>query len=132
MIQGVLASAIVPGTYIGSPENVPEREVEGRNGQVRSRFFGESIENGPWVFLISFAPGYSEPPHWHDFDTVYVPVKGGMTIGAEGLLEAGQVRWVRGGTYYGPEAAGEDGCQFWLIAAGPPGLHYDPPEGYTG
>lgn len=128
MPLGVLASTTIPGTYIGSPDDIPWRDVEGRSGQVRSKFFGESPETGPWVYLISFAPGYSEPAHWHDFDTVYVPIKGSMTIGAEGRLEAGQVRWVRAGTYYGPEAAEQDGCDFWLIAAGHPGLHYEPPN----
>lgn len=127
MTDGVWPSTIVPGTYIGSPDDIPWRELEGRNGQAQVKFFGESRETGPWVSLVSFAPGYSEPPHWHEFDTVYIPIKGAMTIGSEGEMRAGQVRWVRAGTYYGPETATGEGCEFWLISAGFPALHYEKP-----
>jgi hypothetical protein len=36
------------------------------------------------------------------------------------------VRWVRAGTFYGPETAGPDGCEFILIGAGNPTMHYEP------
>ena len=125
--MGVQPSQLVPGTFIGAAADLPWTEVADRGGQVRTRFFGESREVGPWITQVWFAPGYSEPPHWHDFDTVYLPTKGAMSIGAEGVVGVGDVRWVRAGTFYGPEAAGEEGCEFWLIAYGPPDLHRAPP-----
>lgn len=120
-------AALSPATFIGSPDAIEWTELEGRDGQIRTKFFGENREVGPWVLLVSFAPGYSEPAHWHDFDTVYIPVKGEMIIEGEGVLRAGDVRWVRGGTYYGPETAGAEGCEFWLVGYGPPGLHHERP-----
>jgi len=50
-----------------------------------------------------------------------------MNIGQEGWVRVGDVRWVRAGTYYRPEAAGDEGCEFWLIAYGPPGYHAEAP-----
>lgn len=127
MNQGVRVSTIVPGTCISRADDVPWEVVADRDGKVRSKFFGEDPEKGPWILLVSFDPGYSEPPHWHDFDTVYIPTRGSMRIGEEGIVGVGDIRWVRAGTYYGPEAAGREGCEFWLIAYGPPGLHTEPP-----
>jgi len=127
MNSGVDVSKMVPGTFIGSIEDIPWQEVPDRDGQVRIKFFGENNETGPWVLLTWFAPGYSEPHHWHDHDTIYIPTRGSMIIGEEGVLGVGDIRWVRAGTYYGPEAAGDEGCEFWLIAYGEPGYHRQPP-----
>jgi len=126
-MDGVRPSQTVPGTYIGAAGDIPWRDVDGRGGKVRVKFFGESPEARPWVMLVWFAPGYSEPSHWHDHDTVYIPTRGAMSIGPEGPVRVGDVRWVRAGTYYGPEAASDEGCEFWLIASGPPGHHPAPP-----
>ena len=116
----------LPGTFIGDPRGRPWTEVPDRAGRVRVKFMGEDRERGPWITLVSFDPGYSEPPHRHDFDTIYIPTRGTMSIGEEGRVGVGQVRWVRAGTFYGPEAAGDQGCEFWLIAYGPPGYHREP------
>jgi len=126
-MDGVQPSSVVPGTYIGALADRPWQEVAGRSGKVRTKSFAESPEKGPWVLHVWFAPGYHEPAHWHDFDTIYIPTRGAMSIGAEGLVGVGDVRWVRAGTYYGPEAATDQGCEFWLIASGPPGHHPQPP-----
>lgn len=120
-------SSIVPGTYVGHLDDMDWQEVPDRDGQVRIKFFGENEEKGPWVMHVWFAPGYHEPPHWHDFDTIYIPTKGEMVIGAEGRVGVGDIRWVRAGTFYGPEAASDAGCEFWLIAYGPPAYHNEPP-----
>jgi len=121
------APIAAPRTHIGRPDDLPWVEVADRGGRVQVKFHGEDREVGPWVMQIRFAPGYHEPPHWHDHDTVYIPTRGAMNIGQEGWVRVGDVRWVRAGTYYGPEAAGDEGCEFWLIAYGPPGYHADPP-----
>ena len=122
-MDGVRLSGVVPGTAITALEAVPWEDVDGRGGQVKLKFFGESREKGPWVMLVWFAPGYQEPSHWHDHDTIYIPTRGAMSIGPEGLVRVGEIRWVRAGTYYGPEAASEEGVEFWLISYGPPGHH---------
>ncbi len=123
----VTLSTVVPGTCITTADSLPWTELDSRDGQVRTKFFGESQELGPWILLVEFAPGYHEPPHWHDHDTIYIPTRGAMVIGPEGPVGVGDVRWVRAGTFYGPEAAADEGCEFWLIAYGPPGYHDGPP-----
>jgi len=51
-----------------------------------------------------------------------------LTVGAEGVYRVGDIRWVRAGTYYGPEVAGPDGCEFILVGMSTAGLRldYDP------
>ena len=117
-----------PRTHISRPGDAPWREPEGRDGQVRAQFHGLDNEAGPWVMRIQFEPGYSEPAHWHEHDTIYIPTRGALIIEGEGRVGVGDVRWVRAGTYYGPEAASDEGCEFWLIACGPPGYHSEPPN----
>ena len=36
----------------------------------------------------------------------------------EGSFHVGDIRWVKAGTVYGPEWAGPEGCEVFLIAAG--------------
>jgi hypothetical protein len=51
---------------------------------------------------------------------------GEMSVGDEGAFGAGDVRWVRAGTFYGPEVAGADGCELLLISSGgPPGVEFE-------
>lgn len=128
-MTGVTLSSAVPGTCIATADAMAWSVLDNRGGQVRTKFFGESQDKGPWILLVWFAPGYAEPPHWHDHDTIYIPTRGAMVIGAEGPVRVGDVRWVRAGTYYGPEAAADEGCEFWLISHGPPGYHDRPPTG---
>lgn len=93
---------------------------------VRMRFFGESMDSGPWVMQIQFAPDYVEPKHWHEHDTIYIVIRGEMRVADEGTYRVGDLRWVRGRTFYGPETAGAEGCEFWLVSNGRIGIHYDP------
>ena len=39
-------------------------------------------------------------------------------VQVEGTYEVGDIRWVKAGTAYGPEAAGPEGCDVMLIGAG--------------
>ena len=95
---------------------------------VSMRFRGEDLERGPWAMHIRFAPDYVEQPHWHEADTFYIVTAGEMRVGNEGSYHPGDVRWVRAGTFYGPETAGPDGCEFILIGAGNPAMHYEDPS----
>ena len=83
------------------------------------KFLGEDLEKGPWCTYIKFGPGVEEPSHWHHHDTIYIFMAGEMTIGDEGTFRPGDVRWVRTGHFYGPETAGPEGAEFFLISAGP-------------
>jgi hypothetical protein len=97
---------------------------------VQMKFLGESLEHGPHVLLVRHPPEYVEPKHWHEADTVYIFTSGEMRVEGEASYRPGDVRWVRAGTYYGPETAGPDGCEFFLIGAGgSPLMHFEPPNG---
>ena len=93
--------------------DVPWQVLDTRDG-VSVKPLGESSDAGPPVMQVRFEPNYVEPPHWHKVDTLYVITAGELSVGAEGVYRVGDVRWVRAGTYYGPEEAGPDGCEFLL------------------
>ncbi|MCB0996227.1 MAG: hypothetical protein KDB21_14115 [Acidimicrobiales bacterium] len=75
--------------------------------------------SGHAVFCVRIAPNGSTPVHWHPSDTVYIVRRGELVIPGEGSYREGDIRWVRGGTVYGPEAAGPEGCEFWFVSLGP-------------
>lgn len=84
------------------------------------QFLGESWEKGPWIVPNRFPPNCKAETHAHNYDTVYYILKGSMTFNdGSGWYQVGDLRWVRAGTYYGPEEAGPDGCEFLLISQGP-------------
>jgi quercetin dioxygenase-like cupin family protein len=79
------------------------------------------------VLIFTFPPGHRGSVHWHPTDTVYVVQRGQFIVEGEGMYEPGDVRWVKAGTAYGPEAAGPEGCDVMLIGAGRfPLPTYDP------
>jgi hypothetical protein len=79
------------------------------------------------VLIFTFPPDYVGKVHWHPADTVYVVQRGQFIVAGEGTYEVGDIRWVKAGTAYGPEAAGPDGCDVMLIGAGRfPLPTYDP------
>jgi hypothetical protein len=79
------------------------------------------------VLIFTFPPDYVGKVHWHPADTVYVVQRGQFIVSGEGTYEVGDVRWVKAGTAYGPEAAGPEGCDVMLIGAGRfPLPTYDP------
>jgi len=97
---------------------------EGHDG-VFVRFLGESPEAGPPAMHVRFVANHVEPPHWHNVDTLYVITAGEFVVGTEGVYRVGDVRWVRAGTYYGPETAGPDGCEFVLAGLSRDGFQLD-------
>jgi hypothetical protein len=105
--------------------DVPWQPLEDHPG-ISTKFLGENQDTGPWALHVRFEPECGDPPHWHTSDTIYVITAGEMSFGDEGVYGVGDVRWVRAGTFYGPELAGKDGCEFLLISSGgPPGMSYD-------
>jgi hypothetical protein len=86
---------------------------------------------GEAVFYVRLGPGASSPRHWHPSDTVYIVRKGELVIPGEGSYREGEVRWVRGGTAYGPEMGGPDGVEFGFVSIAPFGTiapdHTPPP-----
>ena len=70
------------------------------------------------VLIFTFPPDHAGVVHWHPTDTVYVVRRGQFIVEGEGTFEPGDIRWVKAGTVYGPEAAGNDGCEVMLIGAG--------------
>lgn len=74
---------------------------------------------GEAVFYVRLGPGASSPSHWHPSDTVYIVRRGELVIPGEGTYREGEVRWVRGGTAYGPEMGGPDGVEFFFVSMGP-------------
>jgi hypothetical protein len=109
-------------------DEVPWTLPPGSRVGVRIKFLGESFERGPWVMLVEQDAGYTEPPHWHEGDTVYVVRRGTLTVAGEGVYRPGDVRRISRGVYYGPETAGSAGVEFWLISNARPLLHYEPPR----
>jgi hypothetical protein len=76
-------------------------------------------EQGPAFLHVTFDPGFVMPYHWHPHDTVYIITKGEFIVEGEGSYVPGNVRWVKGGSAYGPELTGPNGCEFYLITQGP-------------
>lgn len=81
------------------------------------------------VMTFIFPPGYCGVVHSHPHDTVYLVRRGQFHVDGEGTFEVGDLRWVKGGTRYGPERAGPDGCEVLLITRGtfPPENEPNPP-----
>src|SRR5690606_11229777 len=76
-------------------------------------------ETGHTFMLTRFAPNYKAPSHWHPSDTIYIITQGEFSVEGEGTYRPGDVRWVKGGTAYGSESAGAEGCQFYIVSLGP-------------
>jgi Cupin domain. len=90
-------------------------------------------ETGHTFMLTRFAPNYRAPSHWHPSDTIYIITQGEFSVEGEGTYRPGDVRWVKGGTAYGSESAGPDGCEFYIVSMGPFDVHdpekVPPPNG---
>ena len=90
--------------------------------------------SGNLVAISRFDPNYVAPSHWHPSDTLYIIKQGEFTVEGEGTYLPGDFRWVQGGTAYGSEMSGPDGCEFYLISLGPFDVimpeDTPPPNGY--
>lgn len=78
----------------------------------------------PYVLYAKFDPGFTADVHWHPDDTIYFIRQGSLRFGDEGVFGVDDVRWVRGGHSYGPEEAGPDGVEFYLVSKSPVGLNW--------
>lgn len=75
-------------------------------------------QNGPNLLEVQFPPNFYAGDHWHPYDTVYIMTKGEMKVGGEGSYGPGDIRWVKAGHVYGPEEAGPEGCEFFILGLG--------------
>ncbi len=85
--------------------------------------------------LVHMQPEYSGGSHWHPSDTLYIIRSGELHLEGEGIYRPGDVRWVRGGTGYAPEASGSEPMEMFVISFGPGG-RFDadkvpPPQGWA-
>jgi len=75
-------------------------------------------ETDPFILQADFPAHFHADLHWHPHDTIYLITKGRLRFGDEGWFEPGDVRWVKAGHSYGPEEAGPEGVQFFLVSLG--------------
>jgi quercetin dioxygenase-like cupin family protein len=109
--------SLAPRTVIHIGDALPAERVDGQATPISLRpLTGETCDLT--VLTFTFPPGYVGKVHWHPTDTVYVVRRGQFIVEGEGTYEEGDIRWVKSGTAYGPEAAGPDGCEVLLIGAG--------------
>ena len=68
-------------------------------------------EEGPAMqgVVLKYEPGSEVAPHYHETDYFSIVVKGSMEI-TRRHHGVGSVRFVKGGTVYGPLRAGPEGC----------------------
>lgn len=68
------------------------------------------------VIHAEFPPGYVVGPHQHETDYVEIIVSGSQRVGRR-WYRAGDVRFARRGTVYGPLTAGPDGAEVLIVFA---------------
>ena len=82
----------------------------------------------PWIVEARHPAASVSPAHYHPFDVVYLYTGGSVSMAAEpGQLgaakqpttyTAGDLRFVKAGTVYGPETTGPDGSLFYTFTFG--------------
>ena len=68
----------------------------------------------PQVVVARFEPGQEIVPHTHACNYLEYIVTGSQKVGKT-KFEAGDVRWVAGGTGYGPITIGPAGCTVLIV-----------------
>ena len=116
-----------PRTVIHIADALPAERIEGSPDTTITLTPLTGAACDVTVLTFTFPPNYVGKVHWHPTDTVYVVRHGQFIVEGEGTYEVGDIRWVKAGTAYGPEAAGPEGCEVLLIGAGSfPLPTYDP------
>jgi len=82
----------------------------------------------PWIVEAKHPPASVSPAHYHPFDVVYLYTGGSVSMSAEPgqvgaarqstSYRAGDVRFVKAGTVYGPETTGPNGSRFYTFTFG--------------
>lgn len=85
-------------------------------------------EQDPWIVEARHPATSVSPAHYHPFDVVYLYRGGSLSMDAEPgqvgverrptMYEAGELRFVKAGTVYGPETTGTDGSLFYTFTFG--------------
>jgi hypothetical protein len=119
--------ALAPRTVIHIDDALPAERTEGSPASAITLQPLTGADCDLTVLIFTFPPNYVGKVHWHPTDTVYVIRRGEFIVEGEGTFVEGDIRWVKAGTAYGPEAAGPEGCDVMLIGAGAfPLPTYDP------
>lgn len=100
------------------PADVPWEQFHDPHGRPTTPVRNLTSEDGPNIIEAKFPPGFYAGEHWHPFDTIYLFTAGEMIVGGEGSYGPGDLRWVKAGHVYGPEEAGPEGVQFFLLSLG--------------
>ncbi|MEQ8717825.1 MAG: hypothetical protein RIE08_09455 [Acidimicrobiales bacterium] len=116
-----------------TPSEVEWEQFHDPHGRPTTPVRNLTVEGGPNIIEAKFPPNFHAGDHWHPYDTIYIFTQGEMKVGGEGSYKPGDIRWVKAGHVYGPEEAGPEGVQFYLLAqGGEVGLNwadlYDVPE----
>ncbi len=85
----------------------------------------DSDQSAPLVVKMFFPPGWTTEVHTHTDDYSEIILSGSMTVGRH-TYGPGDIRVAHGGTAYGPQAAGPDGCEAILIFKSGDGLPRPP------
>ena len=85
-------------------------------------------EEDPWIVEAKHPATSVSPAHYHPFDVVYLYTGGSVSMAAEPgqvgsarqptTYRAGDLRFVKAGTVYGPETTGADGSLFYTFTFG--------------
>jgi mannose-6-phosphate isomerase-like protein (cupin superfamily) len=98
--------------------------IDPRTNKPNPNVFAKSLLPEPSRYsaaLVWHAPGFTSSPHWHRSDTLYIVRSGELHVKGEGVYRPGDYRWVRGGTAYDAEQAGDEPLESFLISFGPGG-----------
>ena len=90
---------------------------EERPGGIRKAIFTVGDEgdlSAPMVVKVVFPPNTTVSAHTHESDYAEIVLEGSQVVGRRHYV-AGDVRIVRGGTVYGPLAAGPDGATVLIV-----------------
>ena len=101
-----------------TPADVEWEMFHDPHGRPTSPVRNLTVDGGPNLIEAKFPPDFYAGDHWHPYDTIYVFTQGEMKVGGEGSYKPGDIRWVKAGHVYGPEEAGPEGVQFYLLANG--------------
>ena len=74
----------------------------------------DKAAESPMVILSTFAPGEVVEPHSHGCNYLEYIIEGSQRVGKVNF-EAGDVRWAKGGTGYGPITVGPEGCTVLIV-----------------
>jgi hypothetical protein len=117
-------ASVPPYTIIHLNERPWVGFIDPRTNQPNPHVFAKPLMPSDRAYSAAYiwhSPGFESSPHWHPSDTLYIPLKGELHVKGEGVYKPGDYRWVKGGTAYDAEQAGDEPLESLLISFGPMG-----------